>query len=433
MKRLGLCLAFLSLATFALILEGESMPPTSGPAASSAPAGQGEIEAVYKSITDWLGAYQAGKGLAEMAPLAEKIADRLIAGGNLYIAGDPGFADELNFRAGGLGGATPWIDQKITDKDVLIIGLLDPSSKGARYLAPSWIGQNRGNLAPALTVHIASQRWPQAARLTKIVNPSEWPSGLYFLDTGAPEGGSWPAVAAGQVATTTVANVLQGEIAAAITRKGKTPAILASLAEPNGSEFDAKIKGKNVIDEPKLQPIPAGQIGGAFLQACRDMLVGYMQDGHAKELREAAGRIARCQMSKGVILSVGSVHILARGLTVPQSLTQVFLYGASYQWTPPQGLGKGDVLLFFGYMGYPQGVVSTMTKAQAEVVVVSAKAGTPTEGVTYVPGGWQADATVEMPGYPYKALAISGITQPAQWYAMMAEAEAMCRAAEPKK
>lgn len=434
MKRSGLGLALigvLAMLGLTMNLGGQTMSPTSAPAAS--PSG-GQIEAVYKSVIDWFDAYQAGKGLADMTPVAEKIADRLIAGGKFYVAGDPAFADELNFRAGGLGGVTVWTDQKLTDKDVLVIGLLDPSSKGARYLAPSWIGQNRGNLTPALTVHIASHQWPQAAKLAQIVEPAQWRSGLYFLDTGAPAGGSWPAVATGQIATQAVAGVLQAEIDAAITRKGKTPAVLASIYDKGGPEYDSKIRGKNVIDEPKLEPIPAGKLGKEYLQNTRDILASHLKPDIVKPLHEGARRIAQCQMSKGTILVVGSVHVLARGLVVPPAMTQVFVYGPDYQWEAPRGLDKSDMLLFFGYVEYPQEVVDATAKAGAEVVVVSGKPTTaPSEGapVVWIPAGWQADSTVEIPGYPYKALAISGIGESLQWYAMMAQAEAICQAGNP--
>jgi hypothetical protein len=397
--------------------------------ATTAPAAVGLTESIHQAALKWFDDYLASDETNKLSAAAEAIVDKLIDGGTMYVAGDPGFCDELNYRAGGFAGTKVWIDQKLTDKDVLVIGLLDQTSKASRFLTPAWVGQNRGSIAVALTVHIASHNWPQAKKLTEIVDPKAWRSGLHMLDTRAPEGGRWEEIAVGQLASCAIGNALQAEMISAASRKGKTLATLASVHEPGGTEFDNGIKGKSFLDSPAVKPIERGVLARQYLQTCRRQLAGFGPSGQAENVRRVARRLAECQTRGGTIFTVTDGHVHYRGDMIPRQLSRVLFYGPVWAWEAPQGLAKGDMLLYVGYLDFPKDDVEKATKAGAGAVVLCVAEGMNNEAVTTIRCPWEKyDSVVEVPGYPYKAIASSAVVMTPQWYSLMAEAEALVTA-----
>jgi hypothetical protein len=402
-------------------------------AAETAPApvantADGLTEKIHTAALDWFDTYLKQNKPDELVPIAEAIADRLIAGGSLYVAGDPAFCDEWNFRAGGLAGTKIYCGQRMEANDVLIIGLLSAEDKGSRYFSDGPVVGGYGNLTQALAVHIGSQQWPQVSRLSEMVPKARWKSGFYFLDTQAPEGNSWDAVALGQMSSLAVAWALDAEIIAAVSRKGMTAAVLGSIFEPGASEYDEKIKGKSILDEPKLQPIAAGKLSREYLTICRRQVAAFLESGQAQQLRAAAARVADCQKRKGVIWAVTEGHVHARGAIVPGELTRLVVAGPSWMWEPPQGLKAGDLLLFIGYLKFPTEAVDKSLKAGADAAVVVVDDGPNDEHVTTVRSSWEKwDGVVSVPGYPFKAVPSSAILTTLHWYSIMAEALAVLK------
>lgn len=426
-----LVMAILSLATAAFLAAPAGGAPTTAtspsPATTTQP-GDGPTETIHRAALAWFDQYLSGDAVDKLVPPAEAAAEKILAGGAVYLAGDPGFTDEMYFRAGGFAGSVVWTGQKITEKDVLIIGLLDQTSKASRYLTPAWIGQARGNISPALTVHIASAQWPQAAKLKEITDPKGWKNGLHMLDTAAPDGGAWSHISLGQMATVAVARAFEAEVAAAITRKGKTPAMLASVWEPGGSDFDGKIRGKATLDQPELKAIPAGKLGREYLTACRRQIAAFLTTNQAPAVRQAAARLADCQKRKGTILAVADGHIHYRGDIISSQLSRLLFYGPIWQYEPGQGLAKGDTLLFVGYLKAPDKLVPAALAAGADVVVMTVEDGPADPNVTTIRSCWEPyDSVVELPGYPYKIEPSSSVVQTPQWYSLMAEAEALLK------
>src|SRR5262249_22023935 len=100
----------------------------------------GITERVHAAALDWLDDYLKKNRNDELVPIAEAIADRLIAGGTIWVAGDPAFADELNFRAGGLAGIKVFAQgQKFEKSDVLIVGQLACNDRATRVFHPAFI------------------------------------------------------------------------------------------------------------------------------------------------------------------------------------------------------------------------------------------------------------------------------------------------------
>jgi len=384
--------------------------------------GDGPTEKIHRAALAWIDECLAKNKTDELVPLAEAIADKLIAGGKFYAAGDPGFCEELDFRAGGFANTTVWTNQRMTGNDVLILGLLSQNDKASRLFPLGVIAQGYGQYTQALTVIIGSMKWPQFSRLSEVVDKKRWPAGIYFLDTGAPDANTFEAAALGQMNTVALATALEGEIVAAASRKGKTLAMLASIAAPGGEEFDKKLKDKSFVDEPKIEAIPAGKLAKEYLAQCRKQLAAFLSSGQADKLREAAKRLADCQKRGGVIWTVADGHMFTRGNQIPGELTHLYFYGRSWQWDAPKGVKAGDTLLHIGYLDFPKDEVEACLKAGTDAVVTTVNPGAPNAAVTWVGTCWEKwDAVVEVPGYPYKILASSGTVQTPQWYSLMAE------------
>jgi hypothetical protein len=436
----------LLLSGLGLLLSACAQGSKMGPEAADR---SGLTEQIHQDAIGWLDRYLGGGGPEELAPLAEKIIARLMGGGHLYVTGDPGFCDELNFRAGGLSAAKIWPQsQELSDNDVLLIGYFDENSKVTRLLLPAWIGQSRGNIAKALTVRIGSARWPLIAKPTLINIPAEWPGGLYLLDTDAPETDTVARQAQAQFRTVALTMALEGEIIAAATRRGRTVGVLASLGAPNGGRFDAAIRDMPFVDDLKLDPvpegtppqllqvvsgkrldpIPAGQLARQYLTVCRKEFASFLADpANLAQVRAGAERLAACQKRGGTIFTVCGGHILAHGAAVPPELTRLLVYGNNFNWEKPfPGIEKNDTLLYMGYLGYPETQVKNALAAGADAVTMCVADGPKNPRVTLIHNTWERwDAVVDVPGYPYKALATSGLHHTLVWYSLMAETQAM--------
>jgi uncharacterized phosphosugar-binding protein len=387
----------------------------------------GITERVHAAALDWLDDYIKKNRNEELVPIAEAIADRLIAGGTIWVAGDPAFADELNFRAGGLAGIKVFAQgQKFEKSDVLIVGQLACNDRATRVFHPAFIGQAYGPYRNVLTIHIGSHNWPQVARVDEMTKKERWSQGFYSIDTSSPEGESWDAIAVGQMSTVAIAWSLECEIVSALSRKGKTTAVLGSIFAPGANEWDEKIKGKFILDEPKVEAIAAGKLSRDYLAICRRQIAAFAD---AAQLRKAAQRLADCQNRKGVIWTVMEGHVHTRGAIVPKELSQLLVYGPAWEWeAPPQGLHPNDTLLFFGYIKYPKEVVETSVKAGADAVVLVVDEGVNDEKTTSIRSNWERwDGAVEIPNYPYKAAPSSAVVTTMQWYSLMAEAQALLK------
>jgi hypothetical protein len=280
-----------------------------------------------------------------------------------------------------------------------------------------------------LTVHIGSHNWPQVGRIDEMTKKERWSQGFYSLDTQSPDGSSWEAVAVGQMSTLAVAWALDVEIISALSRKGKTAAVYGSQFAPGAEEHAEKIKGKFIIEEPKVEPIAAGKLSREFLTICRRQIAAFLEREQEKPLRKAAQRIADCQDRNGVIWTVVEGHVHALGAIVPSELTRLLVYGRGWEWeAPPQGLHPNDTLLFFGYIKYPKEVVDASLKAGADAVVVVVDETPSDEKITGIRASWERwDGVVTLPNYPYKAAPSSGVVTTVEWYSLMAEAQALLK------
>ncbi|HYF50427.1 MAG TPA: hypothetical protein VEJ63_13540 [Planctomycetota bacterium] len=393
------------------------------------PRPAGISDNIHASALEWFDAYIKSDKLAELPPLAEKIADKLIAGGNLYVSGDPAFADEWNYRAGGLAGVTIWKPgTRMGPNDVMVLGITTPNERTSRVFQHGVITEGYGGFTQALTVYIGSLNWPQLVRMKEMALTERFKSGLHFIDTNAPVTEGWANICTGQVATLAVSWALHVEIVSALTRKGKTPAVFGSIFAPGGSEYAKTIEGKNIIAEPKIEPVEAGKLGREYLEVCRKQIAAFRDKGGNERLRGAAQKIAECHKRGGLVFTLADGHFWPKGASIPPSLSRVFFYGPGWQWENFKGMKPEDTLLYFGYIKYPKDAVDAALKAGSDAIVFAVDEITAQERVTAVQLTWENyDGVLTIPNLPYKPGPSSAVVQLPQWYSLVAEGDALMK------
>lgn len=415
------------LGISSLVLTLSFSPVAAAGEAATQPAG-GATESIYRACLEWFDSAE-GK-VAAMVPAAEAAAERLMAGGTLYVAGNGGFVDELEYRAGGFPFTQPWSGQNLDGKDVLLVGCFRPNEMENRFSHLNFIAAGYGRrFGQGMLVHFASHKWPQIARLVPLVNEGRWGSRLHLVDTAAPRGGSLADLSVGQMATTALAWAFSGEVIAAATRKGKMLATYASDWEPNGRAWDASVKDQHVHPTYKVPPVEPGKLGKQYLRICRGFLRDFVRTGQPEQVRLAGQRLAACTKRGGVVWVTCDGHVHPRGSVVPRELTGVLMHGRSYGWWaagrrfPPQ-----DMLLYMGYLRYPGRVVDQVLRRGAGAVVVAVDPGPTNPRLTHIRGCWKDfDTVIDLPNYPIRVLPASGVVQTPQWYSIMAEMLAASR------
>ena len=418
------CLLGLSVAL--LILPASPAAAGAEPAATQ-PAG-GATESIYRDALAWLD--EAEGKVDSMIAAAEMAAERLAAGGTLYVAGNSGFADELETRAGGFPFTRPWRGENLGAKDVLLVGCFRPNEMENRHAHLTFIAAAHGRrFGRGMLVHFASHSWPQIGRVVPLVDKGRWGDRLHFVDTGAPHGGSLSHLSLGQMATTVLAWAFSGEVIAAATRKGKMLATYASDWEPNGRAWDASVKDEHVHPKYTVPPQEAGKIGRQYLRICRSFIEEFLKTGQAAQVRLAGARLAACMKRGGMVWVTCDGHIHPRGSLVPRELTGVMIQGRSYDWwTTGRRIGPKDTLLYMGYLRYPRRIVEGALRRGADAVVISVDPGPADKHVTQIRGCWKDwDTVVELPKYPIRVLPASGVVQTLQWYSLMAETLRACK------
>lgn len=415
----ALVLAATAMAAGCACPAGRRMPDPA--ACTIAP---GRTEQIHRAVADWLVRWPEPNRVKFLTRLAESSVSRLAAGGTLFVTGDPGFCDDMNFRAGGLAGVVVWDGQKhMGSNDVLLVGWFDDASKSARAFMPSMIGQNHDRIAKAMTIVIASARWPLVARMMATSDPGQWPAGVQWLDTDVPSPDGMAGLAVAQAATTAAACALEGEMIAAASRANRTLAFYPSIFAPGGQEFGRQMRGRTFLDSPQAVPIPAGQMARYYLEACRGQLQSFCASNQPEQVRRAAGQVADCQRRGGTVLTVVMGHLFERGTVIPPELRSVVFRGPAYTWKPPQGLRSGDLFCYLGYLDYPKAEVEAALGVGAEAVTLCVADVPDREHATHIRSFWKPyDGVVEVPGCPYKALPSSAVVTGTIWYSLMEEA-----------
>ncbi|MEI7436535.1 MAG: hypothetical protein WCL16_06975 [bacterium] len=246
------------------------------------------------------------------------------------------FANELLSRAGGLAKAlnSSQLKQTGVDRAVVLVSVRSWEQEGAIVVPKLAEYRSKGYSA---VVFGSSAGRPADAVCD------------YLVDNGAPG----PEAVYGQV--NIIVNVTLGwiwccEYAAALSRQGKYPGILKSIALQGARENNARLQsvdGRRWLGDT-TNAVPAGKLANIYLKRAGSLAADMRSPRIRKALSSAADIVAaRIRDGRTVQISgIGHIvnyEILRHDLKMPSTICRYDKLGA--------GLKQGDLAVWFGYMG----------------------------------------------------------------------------------
>lgn len=342
---------------------------------------------------------------------AEEAATRVVAGGELYLAGaDQAFIAEAAGRAGGLMMVRhlPAAD-RLTAADVVLIAPV-PGHAADTELCQA--AQRAGALVIAFG---APPTFPADHPLPGVADPNDPP-----LPTPQSLRRSRSAV----FSYITELWVWTGEFVAACTRRGKMPTMWQSISVPGGIARNEPLQPLKFDERFQVAPIRAGVLGRAYLKELA-LRLRRLRERELRRLQQAA-RLVRAARRDGK-----TVHLWIRGhlppliIGGPQDPAGFRLL--PYELPADPGIAAGDVVVFVGYVGADPPLVAAAANAGAKAIWFAAPDPSLTDarrrGGLVIDQQWRVgDCLVPVPGYDVSILPPSAVTQLACYWALVDEA-----------
>lgn len=356
--------------------------------------------------------------LPEMTRVAERAADRLAGGGNLYAAGQEAFVIEAYWRAGGVFMLDPLKENTpLSDKDVILAGAWTNDDKEAETAC------RRARQAGALVILFSpafEEPKPALAGLCDehVVN---------FAQADALQRTS-PIYDVTALWTTTA------ELVGALARKGRTMVMFQSVVVPNGRARNDKYFNKqdrsrqHFHDDLTAQPQPPGTPGKAYLDALRRQISG-LRGPALEQLGAAAAMISERLRAGGSVCVQTISHFTefeVRRPGVPEWVRAPM--------PPPKAeqiaaaMKPGDVYFELGYVEPRLPYVDAVRKAGGRSIVALCHASVaPLNGPQpdiLIDSQWiYGDAAIWLPGYDVPILPSSGVLQTTIFWTVVGKAE----------
>lgn len=342
--------------------------------------------------------------------LAEAAADRLIAGGRIWLAGDMGFIIEGLNRAGGmmtirkLGKA-----EDLEAGDVVLFGSLSVNNEDERDMV---------------------QRCLEIGVLPVLFDP-EKPLVPASLDAAIPPVGSEEYLPFASPANAISLWTFTAELVSALTRKGKMPPMYQSVVVPGGRERNAS--HLPLAWEPETPtPVNPLVLGRTYLSR----LARCIRKLRASEMAQfaQAGKLAADAMAAGhTAWIVPEGHLPPYQPGIAENLAGLRrLDGGRNAERVAETVKPGDVILYIGYYEPFGPWVENAHAAGAKIVTIVS--GTPDRPASAmgadinISGCWPyGDALVQVPGYDVSILPPSGVIQSAAYWMLVAEILAAAR------
>ena len=387
--------------------------------AASALAGPAEdyVDAQLRVVRQLTGQVPA------LTRVADDAAERLVAGGRMFLAGEKGMVAELHGRAGGLCGAKRLAPGKtlLGPNDVV---LWSSYGSGPGEVA---FGQGRALWVLFAPKHHAIFKAPLRpnCRAIPVDVPThgclrELPDGKRAIRLAA------PATAVAQWAFT-------AELIGACRRRGKQLAVYLSIHLDEGRKRYKRTRGLLFEPGPKPKPVPAGQYAKAFLADVRTALEA-VRRGEAAKIRKAAAWIREAEAAGHRVYRQLHGHLPPYEAGAPGD-------PACFTHTvrPPLGekgadwirdnLKKGDVYLLVGYQQNEDAMAAAANALGARTIFITSLPPSAKQAANplhlYVDPHWPlTDACLELAGYDVKACPLSAILGLTCYHAIAAEAVA---------
>lgn len=351
----------------------------------------------------------------------EVVAERLVAGGDLFIASvRPDFVSEGIVRSGGLMMLRAYgPDAALSQGDTVVVGWSNTTSEQDCALL------ERLRESGAFVVGIGPA--PPEAILEGFLAHVD-----AFLESAPPlplevverfGGEAYPLVS---LQNLVLLWAFTGEMAAALTRRGYMATMYQSVLVPGARERNARHRHHRFHETHEVPPLPAGQVGGTYLEE-----IG----GCLRALREETPAIEQ--------VARACAEVRGRGNQVHAFLISHF---PVYQWgapgdpkfmqrlevmsgeTPPAAelearMRPGDLFFFLGYYRRPAKAYEAVRRAGGLIVEVIAGTDAEPDGPTpdyVIRSRWPyRDSLTPVPGYDVKILPSSGIVQAAIYWAVV--------------
>jgi len=390
--------------------------------------------------------------LADMAEPADAAAERIVAGGSIFVMDDEtisrtgeeevkmmpgggyqypmhedwgGFVAEACDRAGGLRHIQPVpLSGDLTDKDVVIVGTLDLHPDDQYTQLKSY--KDNG----ALIIVFGSKE----SRVSQLAD--------YLVDNGLPTGLS-PVMDVGSGTpvgpTAGIANVINmwvfiAEYVAAVTRQGEMPTLWQSMFVPGAAQRNEKIGEYMFHPDMRIMPIEPGILGLQYITEVKGFLVKIKANERDK-FPQAGSLMAETVASGNKIVGGVIGHFMTSQRRMPSFPKDLFtIIENEYGADPLRGvLEKGDTWFHIGYSMYPERELKYAREVGASTVAVFTPGPTDIgEGLpvpidyslidVYINPYWQhGDAVVEVPDYDTKILPPSGVVMSTCYWMLIGE------------
>lgn len=318
---------------------------------------------------------------------AEAAAERLAAGGALWVCGQPSMVSELSGRAGGI---------------MMIRGLRDKQPEAGDVVL----------FFPEDGDTVSRER-PGNGALVIVFGAGHGPGRELFFSNHAEECGVSP----------TLANaipgwVFTGELVAALTRLGKMPVIYESIGAYAGNARIQQYKSGAIgwHDDMTVPPAAHGLLGNRFIEIISGMLRRVQQDEHGDLARAGAWvRQAKADGREVIMYSMGHLFPDEVAKTAIGRLFRSTVWNAGFRThaKPDDTYTPGDVLIHIGYQHPPEVLLGRARPAGAKVAYVALYADrdyVEDDGVIWIDPMWDwPDACVPLEGYDVPLLPASGI------------------------
>ena len=317
-----------------------------------------------------------------------------------------GFRSELMNRSGGLAHAAPtggW-GRTATKHDVVLLSVR------------AW--ETQSGLIRKRVKEYREQGWTVTIIGSKAGRPRDLQAD-FFIDNGAPSG----AAKYGRI--NALANVTLGwmwccEYAAAMSRKGKFPAVLQSICIEGGEKYDRTVQTpsgrRSVVDCPEA--IRAGELSKIYLLRVETMIRD-LKSAHVQgQLDKAADVIADRLAQGGRVGMVGMGHIILEEVKVENKTPWLgFRAVGNSNAAIKAYLRPGDLLVWMSYNGL-NSLYEDYAKsiADAKVDLISCYAPDPVWSkdppptLAHIDQSWKLpDAEVPIPVFPNYMAPVSGL------------------------